>query len=92
MTEADQHRPRTIRMSETYSPTFPPTPQPHVSTGQLDMQYWTRLHVPGAPNVFRVRGPNYLRDRVKIPAGNSKFWVASMDMVSFEKPVEHVAR
>jgi len=66
--------------------------KPYVPSGTLDMSYWSRLHVPGQPNVFRVRGPGYLRDRVKQPAGNSVFWVASMDMVTHDKPIEHIAR
>ena len=41
---------------------------------------------------FNVRGANYLKDRVKIPAGLSAFTLSAFDMVSLPYAVEHVGR
>eukprot|EP00127_Corallochytrium_limacisporum_P002677 Clim_evm113s134 gene=Clim_evmTU113s134 len=37
---------------------------------------------------FKVRGPNYLEDRVKITASDSAFHCVALDLFSFEKPDE----
>ena len=39
-----------------------------------------------------VRGPTYLKDRKKIPAGLTAFTLAAMDVVTMPHPVEHVSR
>ena len=39
-----------------------------------------------------MRGANYLKDRVKIPAGLSAFTLSAFDMVSLPYAVEHVGR
>ena len=49
-----------------------------------------RLYFQDCP--FVVRGPTYLKDRKKIPAGMAAFTLGSVDMVSVKGPVEHVAR
>lgn len=41
---------------------------------------------------FVVRGPTYLKDRKKIPAGLTAFTLAAMDVVTMPHPVEHVSR
>lgn len=41
---------------------------------------------------FVVRGPTYLKDRKKIPAGHTQFVFAAMDVVELPYAVEHVAR
>ena len=41
---------------------------------------------------FNVRGANYLKDRIKIPAGLSAFTLSAFDMVSLPYAVEHVGR
>lgn len=59
----------------------------------LDPKYWEQIHAPGAKAFpYMVRGPTYLKDRKKIPAGNCAFTFASMDMVVLPEAVEHVAR
>jgi hypothetical protein len=39
-----------------------------------------------------VRGPSYLKDRKKVPAGLCQFTFAAMDVVELPGPVQHVAR
>lgn len=41
---------------------------------------------------FMVRGPDYLRDRVKVPAGPPIFDLAAVDLLEVDQPVFHVAR
>ena len=41
---------------------------------------------------FVVRGPTYLKDRKKIPAGMAAFTLGAMDMVAIDSPVQHIAR
>ena len=41
---------------------------------------------------FVVRGPTYLKDKKKVPAGMAAFTFGAMDMVSVPGAVEHVAR
>jgi Protein ENHANCED DISEASE RESISTANCE 2, C-terminal len=41
---------------------------------------------------FMVRGPDYLRDRVKVPAGPPIFDLATVDLLEVDQPVFHVAR
>ncbi|MEW5301210.1 MAG: hypothetical protein WDW36_004084 [Sanguina aurantia] len=58
----------------------------------LEKRFWSDTHTPGNDAPFKVRGPTYLKDRKKIPAGEPQFILASMDMVELPGPVEHVAR
>ncbi|KAG2483121.1 hypothetical protein HYH03_018011 [Edaphochlamys debaryana] len=62
----------------------------------LDPAVWENLHQPGKDAPFKIRGPTYLKDRKKIPAGFSRFVLASMDVVKSPmgqtQPTEHVAR
>lgn len=60
----------------------------------LDMRFWSELHVPGADHPFNVRGPTYLKDRRKIPAGESVFCLSAVELLVLEKPEHrfHVAR
>lgn len=44
------------------------------------------------PTPFSVRGPTYLKDQKKMPAGLSQFVLAAMDVVEVPEPVMHVAR
>ena len=39
-----------------------------------------------------MRGPTYLKDKKKIPAGQAMFVFGSMDVIEVPHPVEHVAR
>ncbi len=41
---------------------------------------------------FVVRGPTYLKDRKKVPAGLTAFTFAAMDVITMPHVVEHVAR
>lgn len=40
----------------------------------------------------QVRGPNYLKDRKKIPAKEPAFTLAAVDLLEVEKPTLHIAR
>lgn len=54
--------------------------------------FWEPIHVPGAAQVFSIRGPNYLRDRKKIPAGTGRFRLLACDLAATPSVVSHVAR
>ncbi|KAF5830177.1 hypothetical protein DUNSADRAFT_14931 [Dunaliella salina] len=58
----------------------------------LEEKYWSAVHAPGEPTPFSVRGPTYLKDQKKMPAGLSQFVLAAMDVVEVPEPVMHVAR
>ncbi|GBF92229.1 hypothetical protein Rsub_05311 [Raphidocelis subcapitata] len=60
--------------------------------GSMDPAYWEPIHVPGAAQVFSIRGPNYLKDRKKIPAGTPRFRLLACDLVSTPTVIGHVAR
>ncbi|KXZ50551.1 hypothetical protein GPECTOR_16g726 [Gonium pectorale] len=60
----------------------------------LNPSVWDQLHQPGKDAPFKIRGPTYLKDRKKIPAGHTRFVLGSMDVIA-QPPgpvVEHVAR
>jgi len=57
-----------------------------------DKRFWESIHAPGKAAPFRVRGPTYLKDRKKIPAGLAAFTFGAMDVVTMPRPVQHVAR
>ncbi|GLC71676.1 hypothetical protein PLESTF_001148300 [Pleodorina starrii] len=60
----------------------------------LDTSVWDNLHQPGKDAPFKIRGPTYLKDRKKIPAGYTRFVLGSMDVIQQPPGVmhEHVAR
>ena len=64
------------------------TPPELRSTGTLDPVYWMS---PGAAG-FRVRGPNYLVDKKKIPAEEPVFKLASVDLVKLDQPTPNIAQ
>jgi hypothetical protein len=39
------------------------------SLATLERKFWSELHTPGADAPFVVRGPTYLKDKKKVPAG-----------------------
>lgn len=59
-----------------------------------DPRFWLELHVPGADAPFNVRGPTYLKDRRKIPAGTAAFCLSAVELLVLDKPENrfHVAR
>ncbi|KAG1665198.1 hypothetical protein FOA52_002599 [Chlamydomonas sp. UWO 241] len=57
-----------------------------------DKKYWESIHAPGKASPFRVRGPTYLKDRKKIPAGLTAFTFGAMDVVTMPHVVNHIAR
>ncbi|GFR41631.1 hypothetical protein Agub_g2358 [Astrephomene gubernaculifera] len=60
----------------------------------LEPQVWDQLHQPGKDAPFKIRGPTYLKDRKKIPAGYTRFVLGSMDVIQQPPGAlhEHVAR
>ena len=56
---------------------------------------WSEIHAPGGtPCPFVVRGPTYLKDKKKIPAGLTAFTFGAMDVVNYPKGFDgqHVSR
>ncbi|KAG2492963.1 hypothetical protein HYH03_008870 [Edaphochlamys debaryana] len=74
------------------------------SLSTMPRKYWSELHVPGTDAPFVVRGPTYLKDRKKIPAGLPAFSLGSLELIVLPPVgtevcgtpstgvVEHVAR
>ncbi|KAG1680323.1 hypothetical protein FOA52_015413 [Chlamydomonas sp. UWO 241] len=58
----------------------------------LEAKYWDEIHAPGTDAPFRVRGPTYLKDRKKVPAGLTAFTFGAMDVVTMPHAVTHIAR
>ncbi|KAL3940498.1 MAG: hypothetical protein SGBAC_004973 [Bacillariaceae sp.] len=48
--------------------------------------------VPSDNSIFRVRGPNYLKDKVKIPSGQAPFECRGVDLWLADNPLRHIAR
>ncbi|CAJ1961563.1 unnamed protein product [Cylindrotheca closterium] len=48
--------------------------------------------VPSDNSIFRVRGPNYLQDKVKIPSGQAPFECRGVDLWLADNPLRHIAR
>ncbi|KAF6261931.1 hypothetical protein COO60DRAFT_1699518 [Scenedesmus sp. NREL 46B-D3] len=61
-------------------------------TGFCDPAVWSELHAPGKPSLFQVRGPHYLTDRGKVPAGERAYCLLAVDLVTTPAAVLHVAR
>lgn len=56
---------------------------------------WSEIHAPGGtPCPYVVRGPTYLKDKKKIPAGLTAFTFGAMDVVNYPKNFDgqHVSR
>lgn len=60
--------------------------------GTLQKRFWIPLHAEGAPSPFNLRGPNYLKDKAKIPGGVGQYTLSSVDLIKVDKPVEHIGR
>lgn len=58
----------------------------------LPQAFWSPLHEPGWPQPFHVRGPTYLSDRAKVPAGSCAFTLLAVDLVSTSDAAHHIAR
>lgn len=65
------------RVGATIVPSLPNLPSP------IPLHYWTE---PCATS-FRVRGPNYSRDRKKQPSGEALFRLFAVDLVQVSKPI-----
>ncbi|QDZ24764.1 DUF1336 domain-containing protein [Chloropicon primus] len=66
------------------------TYEPSASGGlnsRLDHKFWSSAGADG----LKVRGKNYLQDRVKIPAADPLFDLHRVDLFEFPSPTEHVA-
>ncbi|KXZ52674.1 hypothetical protein GPECTOR_9g720 [Gonium pectorale] len=65
------------------------------SLALMPRKYWSEIHLPGTDAPFSVRGPTYLKDRKKVPAGRAAFGLGAMELVELPSAgasVEHVAR
>jgi len=58
----------------------------------LEHKYWSTIHAEGTDAPYSVRGPTYLKDKKKMPAGMSQFAFAAMDVIQIPCVTEHVAR
>ncbi|KAK2077069.1 hypothetical protein QBZ16_004702 [Prototheca wickerhamii] len=56
--------------------------------GTCPRKYWSSPDDAG----FKVRGPTYLADRKKIPAGGPLFELVAVDLIELEEPMLHVCR
>ncbi|PNW71078.1 hypothetical protein CHLRE_17g745697v5 [Chlamydomonas reinhardtii] len=76
------------------------------SLASMPRKHWSEIHIRGTDAPFVVRGPTYLKDRKKVPAGPPAFRLGAMEMVKLPAPgtavggakegtpgvVQHVAR
>ncbi|KAG2431059.1 hypothetical protein HYH02_013490 [Chlamydomonas schloesseri] len=76
------------------------------SLATMPRKHWSEIHIPGTDAPFVVRGPTYLKDHKKVPAGPPAFRLGAMEMVKLPPPgtavggaaegkpgvVQHVAR
>ena len=69
-----------------------PSPRPLRTALQAASAPPASLPSPPQDCPFVVRGPTYLKDRKKIPAGMAAFTLGAMDMVAIDSPVQHIAR
>lgn len=53
-----------------------------------DGAYWSECD----PSGFKIRGPSYLMDKVKVPVGEALFKLLDCDLFDVEKPQPHIAR
>ena len=64
------------------------SPLPQYSPNQHEESCWS---IP--PNdIFRVRGPTYLQDRIKIPSGPCPFVCRGVDVWMTDNPQRHIAK
>lgn len=60
----------------------------------LCAQFYEEIHTPGHDAPFKVRGPNYLQDHVKVPPGQPMFELLGMEAVNTGSadPMPHISR
>lgn len=93
LTEAAHRALQEAHETDEFEEGQPLTQEQRFRLGTCDPKYFEILHVDGHDSPFRVRGPTYLRDRVKVPAGNPEFSMCSIDVIALDNgPVEHLAR
>lgn len=59
------------------------------------LQYFEEIHTPGHDAPFKVRGPRYLSDGVKVaPSGQPMFELLGMEVVNTgsSEPLPHISR
>uniref|UniRef100_A0A383WFV0 Protein ENHANCED DISEASE RESISTANCE 2 C-terminal domain-containing protein n=1 Tax=Tetradesmus obliquus TaxID=3088 RepID=A0A383WFV0_TETOB len=62
--------------------------------GSLNRQYWEPIHdgVGSVRDVYSIRGPQYLKDRKKIPAGRGRYKLMAADLVATHSMMDHIGR
>ena len=70
------------------------SPLPQYSVGKKEEEEITEScwSVPPDNTIFRVRGNNYLQDRIKVPSGPSPFVCRGVDVWMTDNPQRHIAR
>jgi hypothetical protein len=60
----------------------------------LSVQFYEEIHTPGTDAPFKVRGPNYLRDGVKVAPQTPTFELLGMEVVNTgsPEPLPHISR
>ena len=53
-----------------------------------DGAYWSEPD----PSGFKIRGPSYLMDKVKVPCGEALFKLLDCDLFDVDAPQPHMAR
>jgi hypothetical protein len=58
------------------------------------LQFYEEIHTPGHDAPFKVRGPNYLRDGVKVAPQQPTFELLGMEVVNTgsPEPLPHISR
>lgn len=65
-----------------------------LSTPPPKTQFYEEIHTPGTDAPFKVRGPTYLRDGVKVGPGQPLFELLGMEVVNTGsgEPLPHISR
>lgn len=63
-------------------------------TFSICSKYYQEIHTPGADAPFKLRGPTYLSDGRKVPAGQPLFELLGMEVVDVggPGPCPHISR
>ncbi|KAG2425268.1 hypothetical protein HXX76_013850 [Chlamydomonas incerta] len=61
------------------------------SLATMPRKHWSEIHIPGTDAPFVVRGPTYLKDHKKVPAGQPAFRLGAMEMIKLPPPGTPVA-
>ena len=55
-------------------------------------KFYEEIHIPGRDAPFHVRGPTYMQDAKKVPAGLPMFELQGIELVKTDGAVNHISR